>query len=88
MISSCLTTYNKLFPYRSNISNDIQNKCMYDNHIDCAMGRRGHLESDRRGFDTRSGQTKDYTIDMCCFFAKNAALRMEKEQRLVSSESG
>jgi hypothetical protein len=47
MISSCLTTYNKLFPYRANISNDIQNKCMYDNDIDCVMGRRGHIESDR-----------------------------------------
>jgi hypothetical protein len=29
---------------------------------------------DRR-FELRSGQTKDYKIDICCFFAKNAALR-------------
>jgi hypothetical protein len=30
---------------------------------------------DRR-FELRSGQTKDYTIGMCCFSAKHAALRL------------
>ena len=34
----------------------------------------------------RSGQTKDYKIGMCCFFAKYAAFR-RKRQRLVGSES-
>ena len=28
-----------------------------------------------RGFEPRSGQTKDYEIGMCCFSAKHAALR-------------
>jgi hypothetical protein len=28
-----------------------------------------------RGFEPRSGQTKDYKIDICCVFAKYAALR-------------
>ena len=28
-----------------------------------------------RGFEPRSGQTKDYKIDICCFSAKHAALR-------------
>ena len=28
-----------------------------------------------RGFEPRSDQTKHYTIGMCCFFAKHAALR-------------
>jgi len=27
-----------------------------------------------RGFEPRSGQTKDYAIDICCFSAKHAAL--------------
>ena len=27
-----------------------------------------------RGFEPRSGQTKDYTIGICCFSAKLAAL--------------
>ena len=34
-----------------------------------------------RGFEPRSGQIKDYSIDICCFSIK------EKEQRLVGSES-
>jgi len=40
-----------------------------------------------RGLDPRSGQAKDYTIGICCFSSKHAALR-RKEQRLVGSESG
>jgi hypothetical protein len=28
-----------------------------------------------RGFDPRSGQTKDYKIGICCFTAKHAVLR-------------
>jgi hypothetical protein len=28
-----------------------------------------------RGFEPRSGQTKDYTIDIYCFSAKHTALR-------------
>jgi hypothetical protein len=28
-----------------------------------------------RGFRSRSGQTKDYKIGICCFSAKHAALR-------------
>jgi hypothetical protein len=39
-----------------------------------------------RGFEPRSGQTKDYKIGICCFSAKHASLRV-KEQRLVGSES-
>jgi hypothetical protein len=32
-----------------------------------------------RGFETRSGQTKDYTIAICCFSAKHAALRSKSK---------
>ena len=28
-----------------------------------------------RGFESLSGQTKEYEIDICCFSAKHAALR-------------
>ena len=38
-----------------------------------------------RGFEPRSGQTKDYTIGMCCFSAKYTALR--RKSKLVGSES-
>jgi hypothetical protein len=37
-----------------------------------------------RGFEPRSGQTKDYKIGICSFSAKHAAFK-EKEQRLVSA---
>ena len=40
-----------------------------------------------RGFETRSGQTKDYNIGICCFSAKPRSIK-KKEQRLVGSESG
>ena len=39
------------------------------------------------GYELRSCQTKEYTIGMCCFSAKNAAIRRTEEQRLVGSES-
>ena len=28
-----------------------------------------------RGFESRSDQTKDYIIDICCFFAKHTTIR-------------
>jgi hypothetical protein len=34
-----------------------------------------------RGFEHRSGQTKDYTIGICCFSAKHAALRRKSSRR-------
>ena len=32
-----------------------------------------------RGFEPRSGQTKDYKIGICCFTAKHAALRRKSK---------
>ena len=36
-----------------------------------------------RGFEPRSGQTKDYKIGIYCFFAKHAALRLAQNQNNV-----
>ena len=36
-----------------------------------------------RGFKPRSGQTKDYKISICCFTAKNAALRSKSKDWLA-----
>ena len=36
-----------------------------------------------RGFEPRSGQTKDYTIGICCFSAKHAALKRENKDLLA-----
>jgi hypothetical protein len=34
-------------------------------------------------FESRSGQTKGYDIGIYCFFAKNAALRIQKKTDLL-----
>jgi hypothetical protein len=36
-----------------------------------------------RGFEPRSGQTKDYKIGICCFSAKHAALRRKSKDWLA-----
>jgi hypothetical protein len=36
-----------------------------------------------RGFKSRSGQTKDYKIGICCFSAKYAALRRKSKDWLA-----
>ena len=40
-----------------------------------------------RGFEPRSGQTKDYKIGICCLSAKHAALRRKSKYWLARSES-
>jgi hypothetical protein len=39
-----------------------------------------------RGFQPRSGQTKDYKIGMCCFSAKHAALRRKTKDWLQRNQ--
>ena len=39
-----------------------------------------------RGFEPRSGQTKDYAIGMCCFSAKYAALRRKSKDWLARNQ--
>jgi hypothetical protein len=36
-----------------------------------------------RGFEPRSGQTKDYKIGICCFSAKHAALGRKNKDLLA-----
>ena len=40
-----------------------------------------------RGFEPRSGQTKDYKIGVCCFSAKNAALRRKSKDWLARNQN-
>ena len=40
-----------------------------------------------RGFEPRSGQTKDYTIGICCFSSKHAALRNKTKDWLARSQN-
>ena len=39
-----------------------------------------------RGFEPRSGQTKDYLIGICCFTAKHAALRRKRKDWLARNQ--
>jgi hypothetical protein len=39
------------------------------------------------GFESKSGKTKDYKIDICCFFGKHPALRFAWNQDNVSEWS-
>jgi hypothetical protein len=39
-----------------------------------------------RGFEPRSGQTKDYKIGICCFTAKYAALRRKSKDWLARNQ--
>jgi hypothetical protein len=39
-----------------------------------------------RGFDPRSGQTKDYKIGICCFSTKKAALRRKSKDWLARNQ--
>jgi len=38
------------------------------------------------GFELRSGQIKEYKIDICCFSAKYAALRRKRKDWLARNE--
>jgi hypothetical protein len=40
-----------------------------------------------RGFEPRSGQTKDYAIYICCFSAKHAALRGKSKDWLARNQN-
>ena len=39
------------------------------------------------GFESRSGQTKDYKIGICCFSSKHAALRSKSKDWLVRNQN-
>ena len=55
--------------------------CYMMNHIDGVMVGVFTVSVIDCGYEPRSGQTKDYEIGICCFFAKHAALR--RKQRLI-----
>jgi hypothetical protein len=39
-----------------------------------------------RGFEPRSGQTKDYNIGICCFSAKHASFRWKNKDWLAGNQ--
>ena len=55
--------------------------CYMMNHIDGVMV--GVIDC---GYEPRSGQTKDYEIDICCFFAKHTALWRKSKDWLARNQ--
>ena len=60
------------------VNTDFFNKM---NHIGGVM-----LSVVERGFQSRSGQTKDYKTGSCCFFAKHAAFRKKRTDWLAQNQ--
>ena len=56
------------------------------NHIGCIMVNMLPKSAVDRGFEPRSGQTKDYRIGICCFSAKHAALRRKSKDLLARNQ--
>jgi hypothetical protein len=50
-------------------------------------GQRARLECGDSGFESRSGQTKDYKIGICCFSAKHAVLRSKSKYCLARNQN-
>ena len=57
------------------------------NRIDGVMVSVLASSAVERGFDLRSGQTKDYKIGIYCLFAKHAALRRNSKDCLAGNQN-
>ena len=61
--------------------------CIWKNRIDGVMVSVLALSAVDRGFEPRSGQTKDYKIGICCFSAKQTALRRKSNDWLTRNQN-
>jgi hypothetical protein len=57
------------------------------NRISCVMVSVLATGVVDHGFESKSGKTRDYKIDICCFFGKHPALRFARNQDNVSEWS-
>ena len=60
--------------------------CKQRNHIVGVIGIVLDSIAVGRGFEPRSGQTKDYKIGICCFSAKHAELRRKNKDWLARDQ--
>jgi hypothetical protein len=73
---------NKKFWLKNN-----KNKIKIENRIGSAMVSVLTSSAIDCGYDLRSCQTKEYTISICCFCAKNAALRTKSKDWLDRNQN-
>ena len=59
---------------------------MFNNHIGGVMVSVLASSVVDRGFEKRSGQTKDYKIGICCFSSKHASLRKKNKDWLARNQ--
>ena len=76
--------YDKMFMLQD--SNITMGLCKY-NRIGGAMVSMLASSANDRGFEPQSGQTKDYTIGICCFSDKHAALRRKSKDGLARNQA-
>ena len=57
------------------------------NHINGVMVSVFDSSAVDRGFEPRSGQTKDYEIGNCCFSTKHAALRSKSKDWMARNQN-
>jgi hypothetical protein len=58
----------------------------WPNHICCVMFSMLASSAVDCGFESRSGQTKDYKIGICCLSTKRAALRSKSKNWLAQNQ--
>ena len=61
--------------------------CIYHNRIGGVMVSVIDSSAVYRGFEPRSGQTKDYKIGICCFSTKHAALRSKSKDWMARNQN-
>ena len=69
------------------IKKNNNNKITIGNHIDSVMVSVLASSAINCGYELRSCQTKEYTIDICCFSAKNAALQRKSKDWLARNQN-
>ena len=72
---------------RHDIAHPLTHYCLYMiNGVGGVMVRVLASSAVDRGFESRSGQTKDYKIGICCFSAKHAARRRKSKHGLARNQ--
>ena len=64
-----------------------ENKIKIRNRIGSVMVRLLAPSAIDCGYEPRSGQTKEYKIGICCFSAKNAALKRKSKDWLARNQN-
>ena len=82
----CIVFIDTLVPYVSSLGLESLGMQCQCNRIGGIMVRMLALSVVDHGFETQSGQTKDYKIVFCCFSTKHAALSIKSKDWLAQNQ--